>query len=107
MFNLSETKSRSANVLFDSGNQRTYITEALREELNIPVIRKEKTIIQGFSQNNEVPEFLNVVSVKTRCLDNSFIKIEAICKPFITAPLVNQNILFAVERFDQLLRSLS
>ena len=61
-------------------------------------------MIQSFGKNNEVPEYLNVVSVKIKCPDNSFIKIEAICKPFITAPLTNQNISFAVEKYNYLKR---
>ena len=42
VFNLSETKSVDSNILFDSGSQRTYICESVREKLNIPIIRKEK-----------------------------------------------------------------
>ena len=40
-------------VLFDSGSQRSYISERVRGKLNLLAKRKEKLLIKTFGQENE------------------------------------------------------
>ena len=40
-------------ILFDSGSQRSYISERAKAKLNLPPKRKEKLLIKTFGQENE------------------------------------------------------
>ena len=46
--NFQISKTETVNIIFDSGSQRSYITEDLRKRLRLPVIRKEKIVIKTF-----------------------------------------------------------
>ena len=47
-------KQSKVNVLFDTGSQRTYISNDLKNYLNLPVLRKERKSIwnRGHSCKN-------------------------------------------------------
>ena len=50
--NLNETKKSTLCMLFDSGSQRTFLNENVKELLNLKSIRKEKLLINTFSENS-------------------------------------------------------
>ena len=79
-------------VLFDSGSQRSYISEKVRNRLNLKAVRSEKVIIKTFGQGEEskVQKF-DIVQFKIKNKFNSnFIVVEALCVPSICSPLTNQ-----------------
>ena len=45
----NKRKVNNVQLLFDSGSQRSYISEELRKKLNFPTLRKEKTKNPKFS----------------------------------------------------------
>ena len=45
---LHKQKQTKINALFDTGSQRTYVSEELRNYLKLPVLRKERIIIKVF-----------------------------------------------------------
>ena len=52
----NKRKVNNAQLLFDSGSQRSYISEDLRKKLNLPTLRKKKNIaIHTFGNKN--PKF--------------------------------------------------
>ncbi|XP_028403430.1 uncharacterized protein LOC114526129 [Dendronephthya gigantea] len=93
-------------ILFDSGSQRSYISDKVRSRLQLKTLRKEKVIIKTFGQSgdSQVQE-LDVVQVNVKDKsDHKFTSIEALCVPSICSPLTNQHIDSAqrIEEFKNL-----
>ena len=64
-------------ILFDSGSQRSYISDKVRHALKVKAIRVEKVVIKTFGQ------------VQNKG-DARFTFVEALCVPTICSPLTNQ-----------------
>ena len=81
-------------ILFDSGSQRSYISEKVRTRLQLKTIRREKVIIKTFGQTSDSEvQKLDVVQLNIKNkFDNAFTLIEALCVPTICSPLTNQHI---------------
>lgn len=92
------TKTR---VLFDSGSQRSYISEEVRKKLRAPTIRKEIVTLNTFGASDSKARNLDVVKVKVNGKAKS-IFIEALCVPEVCNPIKGQNISFARERYTHL-----
>ena len=79
-------------ILFDSGSQRSYISDKVRHALKLRAIRVEKVVIKTFGQvgNSKVQE-LDVVQLKVQNKgDARFTFVEVLCVPTICSPLTNQ-----------------
>ena len=58
-------------VLFNTGSQRSFLTEPVRKKLKLPALRKETMIFQVFGQNDNKVKEVNIVQIKIkgfRCL---------------------------------------
>ena len=88
---LSVQKETNAIVLFDSGSQRTYISNELKNLLNLPVLRKESIVIQTFGNKNSCVKSVDIVPLKLFGNSKTVI-IEAISTPFICSDILNQNV---------------
>ena len=78
-------------LLLDSGSQRSYISEKLRNELNLPTLRRERLFIKTFGNSNSKCKNVDIVPLNV-ITSNKTITIEAICAPDICDPLTNQNV---------------
>ena len=82
-----------SRVLIDIGSQRSYISENVRNKLNLKTIRAQKLVIKTFgNDHNSVVKTLDVVQVKighSNANDDCTL-IEAYCVQFICSPLKNQ-----------------
>ena len=47
------SKTSQARLIFDSGSQRSYITFAMRDKLNLPTVRKDTLKINAFGSKGE------------------------------------------------------
>ena len=43
----------NGRILFDSGSQRTFITNTLKDKLQLPVLNSEQLMIKTFGTNDE------------------------------------------------------
>ena len=79
-------------LLFDSGSQRSYISEKVRSRLKLKTVRSEKVIIRTFGQGEESEvQKLDIVQFKIKNKhDANFTCVEALCVPTICSPLTNQ-----------------
>ena len=75
-------------MLFDSGSQRTFLNENVKELLDLKSIRKEKLLIITFSEKNSFLKEFDIVKIKLKGI-RDFI-IEAVCFPSVCTPLSNQ-----------------
>ena len=81
-----------SRILFDSGSQKSYISDKVRHTLKLKAIRVEKVVIKTFREveNSEVQE-LDVVQRKVQNKNDArFTFVEALCVPTMTSPLTNQ-----------------
>ena len=96
----------SPRTLFDSGSQRSYISNKVRTMLQLKSIRLEKVLIKTFGQNKDSRvQRLDVVQFKIKNKpDCKFTFVEALCVPNICNPLTNQHILqtHKLEKFKDL-----
>ena len=81
----------NVQLLFDSANQRSYISEELRKSLNLPILRKETIAINTFGNKEAQVKVIDVVPVRF-VLQHKVIEIECLCTSLICAELLNQNI---------------
>ena len=78
----------SVRLLFDTGSQRSYISNKVRSRLNLPVIRREKILIQTFGHSNSKVKVVDIVQVRIKHRrDNHYVFVEAVCVPEICVPL--------------------
>ena len=90
-------------ILFDTGNQRSYVTNDTRARLNLPIIRKETLVIQTFGHYESKLKNIDIVQMKIKGKpSNHSAYVEAICVPEIS-PLKNQNIEIAAGQHEHLL----
>ena len=91
-------------ILFDIGGQRSYVTNDTRTRLNLPIIRKERLIIQTFGHNEIKLNNVDIVqmNIKGKSSYHS-VYVEAIFVPEICSPLKNQNIEIAAGQYENLL----
>jgi hypothetical protein len=91
---VDDSEEVSTRILFDSGSQRSYVSEKLRSRLKLKTIRTEKVVIKTFgqSEDSEVQK-LDIVQFKVKNKnDPRFTFVEALCVPTICSPLTNQPI---------------
>ena len=89
------------NIIFDSGSQRSYITDDLCKRLELPVIRKEKIVIKTFE--NVDSKFYNADIVPVQfAAGQQVIVIECLCSPFICSDLTNQSTKFVAKNYPHL-----
>ena len=99
----NETISTVVRMLFDDGSQRTYVTLALKEKLNIPVVRKDTALVKGFGGVQSELKEVDVVKLKIRTLVGfDDMVIEAVVVPVVCAPIPNQNTKTAKEIYPHL-----
>ena len=65
--NIETEETLTTRILFDTGSQRTYITENLRKLLKLKTLRTENVIINTFGKLHELKlETLDVVQAKVK-----------------------------------------
>ena len=82
-----------SRILFDSGSQRSYVSEELARRLGLKVLRKENVVIKTFGRNDESElSRLNVVRFKVRHRSQRGIVkcVQALRIPSLCSPLSNQ-----------------
>ena len=89
--NLNSSERKNTLLLLDSGNQRSYMSEKLRNELDLPTLRRERLFVKTFRNSNSKCKNVDIVPLNV-ITSNKTITIEAICTPDIYDPLTNQNV---------------
>ena len=90
-------------ILFDSGSQRSYISERAKAKLNLPPKRKEKLLIKTFGQENEQLKECDLVEFCVGGLsESSKVQMTALAVPLICSPLKDQAVQFAQQSYSHL-----
>ena len=89
--NLSTQKEDKVCVLFDTGSQRSYISNELRNYLKLSVLRKERIFIKTFGKVEPTIKTVDIVQLKVVSPSKSVV-IEVICTLFICSDILCQNV---------------
>ena len=63
----------NARVIFDGGAQRSYITQKLKDALNLPVLKKDLLLIKTFGSDKETLQECELVQVALKELNNDLV----------------------------------
>ena len=91
-----------ARAIMDSGNQRTYITSRLRDELDLPVVATESLRIKTFGNTANYESSYDVVQLSVKTKDHGTLNVTALVVPTIYHPLTSQPINHSQECYDHL-----
>lgn len=80
--NASLNTAKKVGAVFDTGSQRTYLTEEVAKELQLATIRSEKLRIQTFGRVEETDTTCPVVEMAIKTYNCTPLKIEALVVPF-------------------------
>ena len=83
----SNSKSKIVRLLLDSGSEKSFVTNKLVHELNLPLVRKEHLTVFAFGMNKGTEKIYNVYNIKLRSKLNSrqFINVEVLATDIISA----------------------
>ena len=89
--------------LFDNCSQKIFVTNDLKEQLKLPIIKSENLSIKVFDSTKTNLEKFDVVQLKKQsCSSSNFKIIEAIVVPTICSPLSGQFIEFVKNEYTHL-----
>ena len=81
---VESNSSGLVHILFDTGNESSYVTIDTCTRLNLPIIRKEKLVIQPFGHNESKLKNVDIVQMKIKGKSsNHSVYVETICVPEI------------------------
>ena len=78
-----------ANVLFDKGSQRSFITEGVANTLALQPHRKEDIVISSFAAHRKLNQEVNVAVISLDTLTGQTIPMTVLVVPHIATPLQN------------------
>ena len=81
------TKKIPVTILFDSGSQKSYITEAVQKKLGLQVEKTETLNLNTFGSEKYKRVSLNSITVNVEIGDDQFIPVTALSHSVICTPL--------------------
>ena len=79
-------KRCQARILIDTGSQKTFITQCLKNKLQLKAAQKEILDVTTFGSTKGTPKFYEVVTLTLNAV-NKEVKITALVTPIICPPL--------------------
>ena len=96
-------ENKIARMIFDSGSQRSYISQSLKDALSLPTIRQETLEITIFGSDVGTVKTCDVTQFCVRSPYNDLsMYVTAYVVPTVSAPLKNQAINFAASTYPHL-----
>ena len=96
-------KSQKIRVLMDDGAQKSFITEEVMRSLYLPLIGREKMIVNGFGDEEVSLQELKIVSpILWNMSQTEYRKIDLYVVPLICSPILDQKVRMAKKTYDHL-----
>ena len=103
VYNIDDPKrTKEVRIIFDSGSQRSYITDKVREQLSLGSINAETMLIKTFGSENHTRQTCDVVKLGINLRDGSNMQMSFLSVPLICEPLSNQPIALAASSWNRL-----
>ena len=93
--------AQTRNIL-DSGSQRSYIIQRLREDLGLCPERAERVVVKTFGSTDEKELHCDVVKLLMKTTDGDELELEFIVVPFICEALSGQVITCTLDNYSHL-----
>ncbi len=101
--NPGSKKSVKARLIFDSGSQRSYISNRIRNVLELPAIGMENLLIKTFGSEQELPKSCDVVKISlSKSGGGIHLYVDAFSVETICSPISKQKICVAKASYDHL-----
>ena len=94
--------SAQTRIILDSGSQRSYITQGLREDLGLCPERAERVVIKTFDSTDEKELHCDVVKMLMKTTDGDDLELEFLVVPLICEALSGQVITRALDNYPHL-----
>jgi len=78
-----------ANILFDEGSQRSFLTSDLADALSLHPTKQEDICISTFGTDNPVSQKLDVASIKLKTRSGRYVPLSVLIVPNIAVPLTH------------------
>ena len=86
---LNDLSYANIRIKFNSGSQRKYVNEHLKQILNLKTLRTEKLVLKTFGNEKPSEKLFDVVKIKLNGMKKDFVN-EVLVIPQICSPITNQ-----------------
>ena len=87
----NDSSPLNVRLVFDSCSQRSYVTQAVQEKLQLPVFGRDSLLIKAFGESNARLRTCEIVQVGIKTLCDTTVYIQAYVVPVICGPLTQQS----------------
>ena len=97
----NSNKTNDVRIIFDTGSQKTYVTNDVKKYLNLPTLRTGQIFVKTFGNYHSEPRTVDAVPLKF-IVDGKKVVIEAMCAPYICSDIFGQNVRHASSNYAHL-----
>ncbi|XP_068734496.1 uncharacterized protein [Montipora capricornis] len=87
----NDSSPLNVRLVFDSCSQRCYVTQAVKENLQLPVVGRDSLLIKTFGESDARLRTCEIVQVGIKTLCDTSVNIQAYVVPVICGPLTQQS----------------
>ena len=87
----NDSSPLNVRLVFDSCSQRSYVTQAVQETLQLPVFGRDSLLIKAFGESDARLRTCEIVQVGIKTLCDTTVYIQAYVVPVICGPLTQQS----------------
>ncbi|KAL5474082.1 hypothetical protein EMCRGX_G028656 [Ephydatia muelleri] len=96
------TVSHNTRIIFDTGSQRSYVVNRVRDILKLPTQRTETLVVKTFGSDAGLSQVCDLVNVCVRARGGDEITMPLLAVPTICEPICGQPITLASRRYPYL-----
>ena len=86
----------NARIIFDSGSQRSFVTNKLKDSLKLPIVGRESMIIKAFGPHSSDVQICDLTTLKIKNkLSDLSVDIQALSVSCIASPIQGQSMQWA------------
>ena len=87
----NDSSPLNVRLVFDSCSQRSYVTQTVKEKLQLPVVGRDSLLIKTFGQSDARLRTCEVVQVDMKTLCDATVYVQSYVVPVICGPLTQQS----------------
>ncbi|XP_068756263.1 uncharacterized protein [Montipora capricornis] len=87
----NNSSSLNVRLVFDSCSQRYYVTQTVKEKLQLPVVGRDSLLIKTFGESDARLRTCEVVQVDMKTLCDATVYVQSYVVPVICGPLTQQS----------------
>ena len=101
-FNIEDPeRTKEVRIIFDSGSQRSYITDRVKQYLSLKSIHTETMVIKTFGSESQAKQTCDVVKLGVKLRSGGSMELLFLSVPLICEPLSSQPIALATNIYSK------